>query len=251
MRFTLVRGLTRDKFHWARFPSLLGNAFPKAAIEMLDLPGNGEHCGITSPIRPRDYVEFLRQHSEFVRKKQKTTIVAVSLGAMIAYEWTKHYPNEIEALVFLNTSMRPTPTYRRMRPEAILRLGEMIAEKDFVARERKVLELTTTLLSDKLESYAVAWGAHAQKYPTKKLSLLNQLLAAAQIRRGDTPPPVPTLILRSLEDHMVNPVCSEDIARAWKVPLETHWAAGHDLTLDAPEWVVKKIEKFKSSPPNN
>jgi hypothetical protein len=40
---------------------------------------------------------------------------------------------------------------------------------------------------------------------------------------------------------MVDHACSKAIARKWQTESDFHESAGHDLTLDAPEWTVEKI----------
>ena len=52
------------------------------------------------------------------------------------------------------------------------------------------------------------------------------------------------LLLQSLGDHLVNPVCSTRIAGHWRWPLVSHPTAGHDLTLDDGEWVIAQIRAW-------
>jgi pimeloyl-ACP methyl ester carboxylesterase len=69
---------------------------------------------------------------------------------------------------------------------------------------------------------------------------LRQLWAAARYR-APAQAPAPTLILASRNDALVDPSCSEELARRWRVPVRMHASAGHDLTLDDPDWVVDQI----------
>jgi hypothetical protein len=52
------------------------------------------------------------------------------------------------------------------------------------------------------------------------------------------------LLLRSLQDRLVNPVCSERMAEQWDWPVRTHPEAGHDLPLDDADWVIKQIQDW-------
>ena len=49
---------------------------------------------------------------------------------------------------------------------------------------------------------------------------------------------LPTLLLASRNDGLVDVRCSRGLAAAWKVPLVEHASAGHDIPLDDPEWVA-------------
>jgi predicted alpha/beta hydrolase family esterase len=55
------------------------------------------------------------------------------------------------------------------------------------------------------------------------------------------PPAVALLLLNSAADRLVQASCSQAIAQAWHCPLQTHPSAGHDLCLDAGEWVIEQI----------
>jgi len=81
----------------------------------------------------------------------------------------------------------------------------------------------------------------AEAHPVAAANALRQLLAAARFMPPRSKPPIPTLVLSGLGDRLVNPRCSQAIAQAWNLPLETHPTAGHDLTLDEPEWVIEKL----------
>jgi pimeloyl-ACP methyl ester carboxylesterase len=52
---------------------------------------------------------------------------------------------------------------------------------------------------------------------------------------------LPVLLLNSLGDRMVDPGCTQAIARAWQIEPKTHPCAGHDLPLDDPGWVVEAV----------
>lgn len=244
MKFTLIRGLAREQFHWDQFPTILRKKFPEAELEMLDLPGNGQFASVISPLDPLEYLQFLRSYSNFVKQKEKTIVISVSLGAMISYQWSLLYPEELAGMVFLNTSLAPSPFYRRMRPSGFVRLVAAAKTKDLYQRERKILELTTQMLGNRLLPIASEWGAHAKIRRTSLTSTLHQLWTAAHMQRKKDPPQVPCLLLSSEKDELVHPSCSEDLARFWGVSHKIHPRAGHDLALDDPEWVVENIFNF-------
>lgn len=244
IRLTLIRGLSREQFHWERFPDLLKSAFPNTEIEFLDLPGNGKWNNQMSPLNSDKYLSFLRTQSTFVKQKKTTSIIAVSLAAMIAHEWAHEYPHEIGSLVLMNTSLRPSPLYHRIRPLGLLRLLGAARIRDSIQREKKILELTTHLLGNRIDVLAQEWGARARSHKTSLQSVCAQLWTASNMRRQDKAPPVPCLILSSQRDALVNSQCSEELALNWQVPHRVHLTAGHDLTLDDPDWVIAQLKFF-------
>ncbi|MCE3010980.1 MAG: alpha/beta hydrolase, partial [Proteobacteria bacterium] len=83
------------------------------------------------------------------------------------------------------------------------------------------------------------------KYPlTSRWSLLKQLFSASQFEFPDKAPLSKTLILCGAKDTLVNPEISERLAEKWNCPLKIHSQAGHDLTLDDPEWVLAQLRQL-------
>lgn len=167
---------------------------------------------------PLKYVEFAKSIARVAGKNQKTVIVAVSFGAMIAYLWALNYPQEVEAIVLINTSLAPTAPHIRIRPTGLLKLIKIIRNKDTKTRERDILKLTTHLLGSKLDKLSESWGEHANHFHTSRANTLKQLIAASRVNRKSGRPEVPTLILCSDKDELVNPRSSHEIAKDW-VPL--------------------------------
>ena len=73
-----------------------------------------------------------------------------------------------------------------------------------------------------------------------------QLLAAACFRAPDRCP-VAALVLSSAGDRLVSPRCSRAIAEHWRLPHRVHPDAGHDLPLDAPDWVAAAIAEWHAA----
>lgn len=139
MKICLIRGLAREQKHWERFPDFLKERIPGVQIEFLDLPGNGEFFHIPSPNRPLEYVHFLRKHAKFVKEGQKAHIISMSFAAMVSHLWATEFPQDIASLVLINSSMRPTLFFQRMRPSGFLKLIQAMRTKDIYERERKYL----------------------------------------------------------------------------------------------------------------
>jgi pimeloyl-ACP methyl ester carboxylesterase len=102
--------------------------------------------------------------------------------------------------------------------------------------------LTTNLVPGREEAIA-AWTAIRQSRPVRAGNAFRQLVAAARYR---APPaaPVPTLVLASAGDHLVDTRCSLEIARRWGCSLAVHPEAGHDLPLDDGLWVACVIRAW-------
>jgi len=141
----------------------------------------------------------------------------------------------------INTSLGGlSPFYRRLRWQCYGRLFAAAGNRAIEAREPALLEL----LSNREENYrqtAAEWIAIQKARPVSGKNAYRQLYAAATYRPGSRRPKPPVLLLNSLGDKLVSPDCSTAIAQKWQLELHTHPWGGHDLTLDASEWVVAEI----------
>jgi hypothetical protein len=82
-------------------------------------------------------------------------------------------------------------------------------------------------------------GSHQ---PVSLVNLLRQILAASTFRLRKPIAQEKVLLLASTQDKMVSSRCSRDLARTHKFQLIMHPTAGHDLPVDDPDWVIKKIQ---------
>ncbi|SEK37641.1 Lysophospholipase, alpha-beta hydrolase superfamily [Roseateles sp. YR242] len=244
--WVLLRGLTRESGHWGDFPVRLLRALraqqPEVRLELLDLPGNGRLCQVDSPTRVADMVEACR--TELKRRGVPTPyhVLAMSLGAMVASDWASRYPKELEAVVLVNTSLRPfSAFFRRLRPSnywSLLALS--LFRLSLRQREARVLAMTTRLQRQP-EQVLDHWVSLQREHPVRRRNALRQLLAAVRYRASFNPPFAPMLLLCSQGDELVDWRCSQAISRAWGVPLRLHAQAGHDLPLDDGDWVARNV----------
>jgi pimeloyl-ACP methyl ester carboxylesterase len=70
------------------------------------------------------------------------------------------------------------------------------------------------------------------------------MAAAARYRVGALPSGVRCLVLCGRNDLLVNPRCSQRLARHLGATMVEHPSAGHDLPLDDPAWLLEKITKW-------
>jgi pimeloyl-ACP methyl ester carboxylesterase len=245
--WVFLRGLVRQHRHWEDFPMLFQAAFPDATVILLDLPGNGDLYDHESPSSVADMVESVRKQlcsHHLSGENTPVNVLALSLGAMIAVEWMERYPCDVQRAVLINTSLRGMSAFTdRMRPENYVDIAKSLIFNSKVEREKLILDLSTNIYPHKAE-LAAKWVEYAKEHPTSRMNGLRQLFAAATYSAPPARPHEHVLIMQSLGDHLINPVCSTRIAETWRWPLVTHPTAGHDLTLDDGEWVIKQIQKW-------
>lgn len=243
----LLRGLMRETRHWGEFPQVLAAHFPTTGIVMLDLPGNGSLHSQRSPDYVHDMSEACRCQLQERGIAPPYNLLALSLGAMVACDWATRHPSEVDKAVLINTSLRPfSPFHQRLRPRnyaTLLRLA--IGKDDDAWRERTILRLTSNrhpparLLSE--------WMRYLRERPVTRANALRQLSAAMRYEAPRQPPDADFLVLCGMGDRLVNPHCSITLAQQWQAPLRAHENAGHDLTLDEPEWVARQVHDWISA----
>lgn len=248
----LLRGLARGSGHWDNFPDVLQAKLTGSTVLCLDLPGNGELHRQRSPSRVADMTEHLRaQLGAHLRARGcngPVLLVALSLGAMVAIDWAQRYPGELCGAVLINTSLRRfSPPWQRLQPAAAWALlGLLLRPHQPLAREQTVLRLSTRLLGP-APSLLQHWTRMAQHAPITRGNVWRQLLAALRFQPRPGAPQVPLLLLVGGADQLAHPACSRALAQQWRLPLKLHPQAGHDLPLDAPQWVAEQLRDWLAS----
>lgn len=244
--WVLLRGLTRETAHWGDFPSALQAAIgAKARVLCLDLPGNGRQCWQPSPTNVAAMAEACQSQLNELEIATPVTLVAMSLGAMVAIAWARRYPAAIAGSVLINTSLRPfNPFHHRLRPGCYPSLIAALACRDMAWREGIILRLTSN--ASHPPALLDAWLAAARRHPVSRRNALRQLIAAARFTAPPNPPAVPLLALASAGDRLVDCRCSRRLAERWGTAYVEHASAGHDLPLDDPGWVIEQIRRWRS-----
>ncbi len=247
LTFILLRGLTREQRHWGEFPSLLQAHFPESQIITPDLPGCGSRCQEISPTQIPDITESVRAQLPTL-SNHRYLFIGLSLGAMVCIDWLSRHPEECAGAVLINTSLRGiNPLYYRLRPANLPSLARSMLEMDPVRREARILAMTSANYP-KDQAIIQAWATYVRQQPVSRANALRQLLAAARFVAPNERPGGPLLLLNGVKDRLVNPACSQQIAEHWHTPLRQHPTAGHDLPLDAPQWVVEQIVQWIGEP---
>lgn len=242
MSWLLLRGLTREARHWGGFAGQLAQQLGHEEVLALDLPGNGEFYARTSPGSVHGMVDFLRQQLHLKGLQTPCKVLAMSLGGMVAADWAQRYPDEIERLVLINTSMRPfSSVTQRLRPGNWPQLALLATRwQDADHAERVIHQLTCNNVTSRDEDLA-AWRRIRKSAPVTAANAARQLWAAAGFSCASAAPPCATLVLSSAADQLVHPTCSARLAGAWQATHRQHPRAGHDLPHDDANWVCEQV----------
>ncbi|HEY3046405.1 MAG TPA: alpha/beta hydrolase [Polaromonas sp.] len=242
MTWVLLRGLTREARHWGDLPQRLAEVTGIGQVIALDLPGNGEFCAQASPRSVRAMVGFARWQLLAQGLQPPYSLLAMSLGGMVATDWAQHHPHEVTRLVLINTSMRPySGISDRLRPGNWLQLLLLAARwRDTDYAERVIHQLTCQQRALRDQDLA-AWRRIRSSAPVSAANAWRQLWAAARFCSAAAPPPCPALVLSSARDQLVHPLCSARLAQAWQAEHQQHPWAGHDLPHDDVDWVGQRL----------
>ncbi len=241
----LLRGLTREAGHWGDFLIQMQQAFPDAQINCLDLPGSGVFYQQNSPDSIAEITRQLRQHAlEKGWLQSKTTLLTLSLGGMVAWDWMQQYPDDINGAALMNSSLASVnPFYQRLRWQCYLKLAQIVLQSDVYQRELAIVKLVCNSESQ-YEKIAAQWGDIQRLRPVSRKNALRQIIAAANYKPSQAKPVPPVLLLNGLGDRLVSPACSESISKRWSLPLISHPWAGHDLCSDDAKWVIEQLQHW-------
>lgn len=241
----LLRGLCREAAHWGEFPALLQSAFPDSSINTIDLPGTGCFHRQISPKRIEEITDKVRGHALHAGLlNRRLSILALSLGGMVAWEWLHRYPQDIAELALVNTSFASlNPFYQRLRWQSYRQFLKILLERDSYRRELAIIRLISNR-RDQDRELALIWTAIQKERPISVKNAFRQISAAARYRPSEYQYQAPVLLLNGRGDRLVAPACSEAIHSQWGIDIFSHPWAGHDLILDDGAWVVNRLKDW-------
>ena len=244
----LLRGLARESAHWGDFVPLLQSTFSEATITTLDLPGTGRNNKGKSPKTIQAIAETVRGEAlQSGLLQQPVTVLALSLGGMVAWEWLHNYPDDICGVVLISTSFAGlNPFYERLRWQIYGKFFKLLMQKDPYQRELAISQLVNTRQGQDGQ-LAKEWEQIQKLRPISPGNMSRQLLAAATYKPNPAPPTQPVLLLNSDGDRLVSPNCSKAIQHKWQLELRTHPWAGHDMTVDDGNWVTAQLKEWVAS----
>jgi pimeloyl-ACP methyl ester carboxylesterase len=241
----LLRGLGREKGHWGPFADQFRARFPDDEVLFLDLPGTGEFRDHVGPTTMNEIFSFVRAKAvERTPPSTRFRLFAMSLGAMVAMEWMRRKPEDLDGAVLINTSLRSlSPMYSRLRWQVWPTFLKMAAQQNVRDREKALVELLINSESGQAQALTV-WAKLGMEHPIAYRNTANQLWAAMRFEGLEDRPPMPVLLLNGLGDRFVDPSCSTALHDKWGWPLERHPWGGHDLTWDDGAWVLSKTQAW-------
>ena len=244
----LLRGLAREQRHWGPFPEALAAQLAGARVHCLDLPGTGTEHLRKSPFAIAGITEDLRLRWLELRAKNTGpwNLFAMSLGGMVAMDWTARHAGDFSSVVLVNTSAANLAApWRRMRLSVLPDILGALLSRNELQRNRRILHATTRLLDDP-EPLARAWVQIQTQAPIARSNVLRQLWAASRFR---APPslPLPVLVVAGAEDPLCDPECPRRLAHRFGAPLVIHPRAGHDLSIDDPAWLAGQVRAWLDS----
>lgn len=240
-KWIAIRGLVRGNGHWGDFPEIFKIRDSELDIELLEIPGNGTRNIEETPLDATEVIAQIKLHSRIVREGQKFNLMGISLGGMLALKWAELYPNEIQRVVVINTSLRQfSPLLKRLKFHQLKNLFRAIKEKAVRRREFIMLEIASNN-PERSKKFINELAQFSKRYPVTLKNFMRQLILASRLRIVTDKFEVPIKVLCAANDQMVDWSCSRIIAEHFSLPIEVHPTAGHDIPLDDPEWVAKKM----------
>lgn len=236
-----LRGLTRGNAHWGNFPEIFKSLNPESEAEFLEIPGNGTLNKVDTLVDAKKIIYFLKRKSKFYSQEEMPVhLCGISLGGMVALKWAELFPQNIQSVSVINTSLQQcSPFYQRLLPQNYFKIISMLFESSAHDKELNILTITSNKPIEN-QNYLEAFAAFSTAFPVSKMNSIRQLILARKIKINKFPP-LPLKIISSKMDRLVSPLCSDGIAKTLGGAQYIHPTAGHDLPLDEPSWLSEVL----------
>lgn len=249
MHWLFLRGLAREARHWGAFPRVFEGIVPDATVHLLDLPGAGTEHERRSPDTAQGIAEDVRRRFLEVRTStpgEPWSLLGMSLGGMVAMAWVDAHPGDFERVVLVSTSASDlSPPWRRFGPSALRGAVRAFATRDPVAREKHIVGISTRLVRD-TDTVARAWASYAHDAPMRRSNVARQVRAGMRFRAPGRLG-VPALVLAGAGDRLSDASCGRRLAAHLGTELVVHPQGGHELALDAPQWLAGEVARWTAS----
>lgn len=253
-KWVFLRGLVRESRHWGDFVDqfatdlkLLGHTNPHKDFIFFDLPGVGSKSGQPFPLNPKKAIEDLNQELEekiHHNNRKPVSFIGVSLGALIGLNWQAIYPGRFKKMVLVNTSHSAvSPSYKRLRFDHVAKKILHLVKKESHASEKAILDIVSndeTMRASALQS----WVEIKDSSPWGLKNLVEQLAFAIRAKDLPDPPCKNILFAASIHDRLVHMDCTVALMSHLRSKGVFHPTAGHDLTLDDPQWLSDEISSW-------
>ena len=241
-RWIFLRGLTRGNIHWAEFEDVFKLKVPDVEIEFLEIPGNGYLNEEKSPVSAKKLINLLRSNSNFVKNGEPFNLCGISLGGMAAMKWAEMYPQEVSSISIINSSLSQYSSFdKRLLPKNYEVLLKTLFLTNTFDQEENILKITSNFFDEK-KKFVKIFADFSKEHQVTRMNFLRQLILARSIFI-ESIPLIPFKIISSQNDRLVDSTCSVMIAEKLGGVQFVHTTAGHDLPLDAPEWLSEILVK--------
>jgi len=238
----LLRGLVRESRHWGDIPQLLQKSLPNMEIITPNIPGSGPFYKDITPNNFDDMINSMRTYYAQQISGGGHTLLAMSLGGMIAKRWTELFPQDFSQLILVNTSFKGiNPIYKRLQPKSMLEFLKLFLTKDIAKREKQIIQLVSNA-SHRHDEVHRRWIEIQRTAPVSRKSFINQLTAALTFTPNIDKPKPKLHLLAGEHDRLCSVDCSKKLHEIWGGEIAIHPNAGHDLPIDAPDWFVEKVQ---------
>ncbi len=242
MNIILLRGLVREKRHWGDFPERLKQHLPHVRILTPEIPGVGKFVDRVSPDTMDEMIHFMRKDIEPELRDSDNVIVAMSLGGMLAKRWSELYPQDFKQMILVNTSFAGiTPLFKRLQPMTLLKFVKIFLTPTVEGREKSIVRLTSAR-KDKHHHVAKSWIEIQNDAPVSRKSFVNQIKAAMNFKPSKERPTPALTWLAAKGDRLCHYESSVRLQKLWGGNLKLHPTAGHDLSIDDPDWLIGEIK---------
>ena len=147
--------------------------------------------------------------------------------------------------MLVNTSFASiSPFYHRLRWQSYGQFIRVLFAKTIFERETAIVRLVSNQPDENRQIIAENWTAICVQRPISFMNSFRQIIAAARYKPDNQRIEKPVLLLNSFGDKLVSSHCTLAIQKKFTLLLESHLTAGHDLPLDAPDWMLKKLTFF-------
>lgn len=249
MKFVYIRGLVREKRHWDRFVPFMKKHFPNDDHFSVDIKGVGERYQVRSSSTISGMAEDIKEQLE---KKYGDTLagdlnlISVSMGGMIAIQFAYQFPDLVNSLVLMNTSIKGVNSIRlRLKPYGMINFFKVMFAFTTEKREDIILNMVSnnTLTREEIRP---TWIKIQKENPVSKLNSFLQTFAAFRFSYpGVKIPAEKMLFLAGKGDNLCDYRCSEQLNKLFKgSSLSIHETAGHNIIDDDSEWVSQEITNF-------
>lgn len=242
--WVVLRGLGRESGHWGPFLPALESAASGSEVVALDLPGTGARLHERSPRTMRQIVDRVRgEASSRGLLRAPLLLFGISLGGMVAMEWAARFPEELAAVAIAASSASDVaPALKRFSAVGFLLAATNRFTRDPERRQRRVAWLVSNR-RDIRDRIVREWMQIERDRPVSFATIRAQMEAASRWK-APLSLAVRSLFLVGRKDRLVHPDCTRALARRYGAPLVEHPDAGHDLTTDAPDWVVDHLVRM-------